>query len=92
MYASYKKIFKELKNGIEILVGQAVFLSYRSRQSKCCFWINNSRTTWPTLIFDAFFEFFGQFTIRCKYYFFFQKDTDNFETDHRACSFYSFLG
>ena len=25
MYASYKKIFKKLKNGIEILVGQAVF-------------------------------------------------------------------
>ena len=24
-YASYKKVFKELKNGIEILVSQAVF-------------------------------------------------------------------
>ena len=24
-YASYKKLFKELKNGIEISVGQAVF-------------------------------------------------------------------
>ena len=24
-YASYKNLFKELKNGIEILVGQAVF-------------------------------------------------------------------
>ena len=24
-YASYKKLIKELKNGIEILVGQAVF-------------------------------------------------------------------
>ena len=24
-YASYSKLFKELKNGIEILVGQAVF-------------------------------------------------------------------
>ena len=24
-YASYKKLFKELKNGFEILVGQAVF-------------------------------------------------------------------
>ena len=24
-YASYKKFFKELKNGIKILVGQAVF-------------------------------------------------------------------
>ena len=27
-YASYKKLFKELKNGIEILVGQAVFKIY----------------------------------------------------------------
>ena len=27
-YASYKKLFKELKNGIEILVGQAVFKLY----------------------------------------------------------------
>ena len=25
IYASYSKLFKELKNGIEILVGQAVF-------------------------------------------------------------------
>ena len=24
-YASYKKLFKELKNGIEILIGQAIF-------------------------------------------------------------------
>ena len=24
-YTAYKKLFKELKNGIEILVGQAVF-------------------------------------------------------------------
>ena len=24
-YASYKTLFKELKNGIEIIVGQAVF-------------------------------------------------------------------
>ena len=27
-YASYKKVFKELENGIEILVGQAVFKLY----------------------------------------------------------------
>ena len=46
-------MFKELKNGIKILVGQAV-LSYRSKQSKCCFWINNSRTVWPTLILMLF--------------------------------------
>ena len=51
-YASYKKLFKELKNGIEILVGQAV-LRYRSKQSKYCFWINK-RTAWPTLILMLF--------------------------------------
>ena len=34
--ASYKKMFKKLKNGIEILVGQTI-LSYRTKQSKCCF-------------------------------------------------------
>ena len=28
-YASYKKLFKELKNGIQILVGQAVFLNLK---------------------------------------------------------------
>ena len=27
MYASYSKLSKELKNGIEIVVGQAVFVS-----------------------------------------------------------------
>ena len=52
-YASYKQMFKELKNGIEILVCQAV-LSYRSKHSKYWFWINNSRTAWPTLILMLF--------------------------------------
>ena len=46
-------MFKELKSGIEILVGQAV-LSYRSKQSKCLFWINNLRPAWPTLILMLF--------------------------------------
>ena len=60
----------ELKKGIEILVGQAV-LSNRSKQSKCWFWINNSRTAWPTLILIPifFFELHGQFPIRYTYYF-----------------------
>ena len=35
IFASYSKLPKELKNGIGILVGQAV-LSYGSKQSKCC--------------------------------------------------------
>ena len=49
-------MFKELKNGIEILVGQAV-LSYRSKKSKCWFKIDNSRTAWPTLILLLFLGF-----------------------------------
>ena len=44
-------MFKELKNDIETIVGQAVFKLVRSEQSKYCFLINNSRTAWPTLIF-----------------------------------------
>ena len=52
-YASCKKLFKELKNGIEILVGQVV-LSYRSKQPKCWFWINNTITAWPTLTLMLF--------------------------------------
>ena len=39
-------LLKELKNYVEILVGQEV-LSYGSKQSKCL-WINNSRTVWHT--------------------------------------------
>ena len=46
MYASYSKLPKELKYGIDILEGHA-FLSYGSEQSNVV-WINNSRTTWPT--------------------------------------------
>ena len=42
-YASYSKLCKELENGIEILVGQA-------ENSQNIVLINNSRTTWPTLV------------------------------------------
>ena len=45
------------------------------------------------LNFDAVFEFFGQFTIRCIFYYkllyiiniIFQKDVDNFEIEHKTC-------
>ena len=46
MHLIVSKLFKELKNDIEILVGQAVLSNNESKQSKGCF--NNSRTTWPT--------------------------------------------
>ena len=35
MYASYIKLSKELKNGIEILVGQVIFKLW-IKQLKCC--------------------------------------------------------
>ena len=45
---------KNLKNGIEILVGQAV-LSYEKKKTvKNTVLINNSRTTWPTYILMLF--------------------------------------
>ena len=50
----HKKLFKERKNGIEILVGQAVFKFYQNSQNVGFIWINNSRTAWPTLILMLF--------------------------------------
>ena len=65
--ASYGKLFKELKNGIEILVGQAL----------CKLWIKTVKMLFGSITqeplgvlnFDAIFEFLGQFTIRCVYHF-----------------------
>ena len=66
IYGSYSKLSKELKNGIEILVGQVVYK----------LWINifnlffGSITQEPLdlLNVDAIFEFLGQFTTRCIHY------------------------
>ena len=52
-YASYKKLFQELNTGIEISVGQAVF-TLKIKTVKSWFWINNSRSAWPTLILMLF--------------------------------------
>ena len=76
-----KKLFKELKNGTEILVGHGL-LNYRSKQSKCCFWINNSRTAWPTLTFMLFLSFLDN--LLSDAYNIFQKDVDNFEIEHKT--------
>ena len=35
------------------------------------------------LNFDAIFEFLGQFTTKCIYYF--SKGVDNFEIEHKTC-------
>ena len=42
---SYSKLFKELKNGIEILVGQFKVMDQKNQN---VVWIDNSKTTWPT--------------------------------------------
>ena len=78
MHASYSKLFKELKNGIEILVGQ-VFLKSWIKTFKMLF---GSLTQEP-LNFDAVFECLGQFTIR--YICFPQKGVDNLEIEHKTC-------
>ena len=48
IYASYSQLPKKLKNGIEILVGQAVFIKVMDQNGQNVVWINNSRTAWPT--------------------------------------------
>ena len=61
-------MLKELKNGIEILVAQAVF-KLQIKTVKILFldqWLKNRLAY---LDFDAIFEFLGQFTIRFIYYF-----------------------
>ena len=44
MYASYSKFSKELKNGIEILVGQEV----KDETSQYIVLCNNSKTAWSS--------------------------------------------
>ena len=58
-------------------------LTYRSKQSKCCFWINNSRTAWPTLILMLFLSSLDNLLYNA--YIIFQKDVDNFEIEHKTC-------
>ena len=45
--ASYSKLSKELKNGIEILVGQAVF-KFKIKTFKMLFGSITEEPTWPT--------------------------------------------
>ena len=67
-YASYKELLKELKNGIEILVGQEVF-KLQIKKVKMLFLDQLLKNRLAYLNFDAIFEFLGQFTIRCIYHF-----------------------
>ena len=75
-------MLKELKNGIEILVGQAVF-KLEIKTVKMLFWINNSRTAWPTLILMLFFSSLDN--LLQDIHIIFQKDVDNFEIEHKTC-------
>ena len=58
-----KKLFKELKNSIEILAGQAVF-KLQIKTIKMLFLDQQLKNRLAYLNFDATFEFLGQFTIR----------------------------
>ena len=83
MYLIKELFIKELKNGIDILVGQAVFNGYRSKQWKCCVWINNSRTALPTLILMLFLS--SSDNLLSDAYVIFQKDVDVYEKEHKTC-------
>ena len=80
MYPSYSELSKELKNGIEICVGQAVFNLWMK-----IVMMFGSITQEPlgVPIFYAIFEFLGQFTIRCILSFF--QGVDKFEIEHKTC-------
>ena len=84
-----KKLFKKLKNDIEIFVGQAVF-KLQIKTIKMLFWIKNSRTAWRTLILMLILSSLDNFLYDA--YIIFQKDVDIFEIEHKTCSFLSFLG
>ena len=65
MHASKTELSQELKNGIEVLVGQVV-LKLQIKTVKIVFWLI-ARDSLGLLY--AIFEFLRQFSIRCIYYF-----------------------
>ena len=67
-YASYEKLFKEFKYGIEILVGQAVF-KLQIKTVKMFVSDQKLKKNLTYLYFDAILELIGQFNMRCIYYF-----------------------
>ena len=83
LYASYSKLSKELKNSIEILVSQTVFKLW-IKTAKMLFGSITQEPLGLPLNFDAIFEFLGQLTKR---WIIFQKGVDNFEIEHKTCSF-----
>ena len=80
-YAFYSKLFKELKNGIEILVGQVVFN----------LWIKTVKMLFGSITQDPLdlpkfgCYFWVPWTIYYKIHIlFFKKDVDNFEIEHKT--------
>ena len=66
----YSKLVRELKTGIDILVGQAAFKLW-IKTVKIMFGSITMITQEPLdlyLDFDAIFQFLGKFTIRCIYF------------------------
>ena len=63
-----KKLFKELTNGIEILVGRTIF-KLQIKTVKMLYLDQQLKNRLAYLNFDAILEFLGQLTIRCIYYF-----------------------
>ena len=66
IYASYSKLPKKLKNGIEILVGQAVFKLWIKTVKMLFGSITQEPLGLPN--FYTIFEFFGQSTAGCIHY------------------------
>ena len=66
IYASYSKLPKQLKNGIEILVGQAVFKLWIKTFKMLFGLITQEPLGLPN--FHAIFEFLGQLTAGCIHY------------------------
>ena len=65
-YASYSKLPKKLKNGIEILVGQAVFKLWIKTVKMLIGSITQEPLGLPN--FHAIFEFLGQLNAGCYSY------------------------
>ena len=67
MHVSCSKLFKELKNGIEILIGQVFKVMDQNGQNNIFDQLLKNRLAY--LNFNAIFMFLEQFTIRRRSYF-----------------------
>ena len=80
-YVSYSKLSKELKNDIDILVGQAIFQLW-IKTVKMLF----GSITQKLLGLPKFWCYLWvPWTIYYKMYIIFQEGVDNFEIEHKTC-------